>query len=443
MKPRILDLSHSELVELIGSLGEPQYRADQILKWIYGGTARAFDDMTDLPQAFRLKLNESCHLFTLEPVDERLSSDGQTRKVLFQLEDGKTIESAYILYEQTETSRERRTVCVSTQVGCSIRCPFCATGQQGFERSLTAGEIVEQVLYFVWLAQSGDHCEGSHHGVREDPPESPFAKGGSGVGRGAGDTLLPGLGVSPSVFDGGGGRGALRYALTRDRGQGVEGRLPGKPAKALKMNSGAVASRPAARRALTNVVFMGMGEPLANYEAVKGAIAKLNSKKGLGLGARQITVSTVGLVPQIRRLVKEDVHVELAVSLHAASDRVRSVLVPVNRRYPLRLLIPACQEYLEKTGRRPTFEYALFNGINDSLDQAQKLAGLLAGFDCHVNLIVGNPTPSKEFRPSVARRVAAFQKQLTEGGVSNTLRQSRGADIEAGCGQLRSRRLVK
>ncbi len=186
---------------------------------------------------------------------------------------------------------------------------------------------------------------------------------------------------------------------------------------------------------------MGMGEPLANYEAVKGAIAALNSKKGLGLGARQITVSTVGLVPQIRRLVKEDVHVELAVSLHAASDRIRSVLVPVNRRYPLGKLIPVCQEYFQETGRRPTFEYALFNGINDSLDQAHRLTDLLAGFECHVNLIVGNPTPSKPFRPSVARRVAAFQKELTDGGISNTLRQSRGADIEAGCGQLRSRRL--
>ena len=142
MKPRILDLSHSQLVELIGSLGEPKYRADQILKWTYGGAARSFDDMTDLPQAFRQKLAEACHLFSLEPVDGRLSKDGQTRKVLFQLEDGKTIESAYMLYEPTETSRERRTVCVSTQVGCSIRCPFCATGQQGFERSLTAGEIV-------------------------------------------------------------------------------------------------------------------------------------------------------------------------------------------------------------------------------------------------------------------------------------------------------------
>jgi 23S rRNA (adenine2503-C2)-methyltransferase len=428
MKPRILDLSHSQLVELVGSLGEPPYRADQIAKWVYGGLVRSFDEMTDLPLPFRQKLASNSYLFTSQPVDERLSRDGQTRKVLFQLEDGKTIESAYMFYEPTDTSRERRTVCVSTQVGCSIRCPFCATGQQGFERNLTTGEIVEQVLYFVWLAQAGDQRGVSSHGISEgvrdasrreseeaqlqNPPESPFDKGG-----------LKSMGMK--------------------RGQGVENRIPGKSPSALKMNPETTSSQPAARRALTNVVFMGMGEPLANYEAVKGAIAALNSKRGLGLGARQITVSTVGLVPQIRRLVKEEVHVELAVSLHAASDRIRSVLVPVNRRYPLGKLIAVCQEYLQETGRRPTFEYALFNGINDSLDQAHRLTALLAGFECHVNLIVGNPTPSKPFRPSVARRVAAFQKELTDGGISNTLRQSRGVDIEAGCGQLRSRRLTR
>jgi 23S rRNA (adenine2503-C2)-methyltransferase len=432
MKPRILDLSHSQLVELVGALGEPPYRADQIVKWVYGGLVRSFDEMTDLPLAFRQKLASNSYLFTSQPVDERLSGDGQTRKVLFQLEDGKTIESAYMFYEPTDTSRERRTVCVSTQVGCSIRCPFCATGQQGFERNLTTGEIVEQVLYFVWLAQAGDRSEVASHDVRENPLESPFAKGGSGVGRGAGDTLLPGFGVSP-----------IHSSPPKSGGQGVESRLRGKPPKALRTTTETASSRPEARRALTNVVFMGMGEPLANYEAVKGAIAALNSKKGLGLGARQITVSTVGLVPQIRRLVKEEVHVELAVSLHAASDRIRSVLVPVNRRYPLGKLIPVCQEYFQETGRRPTFEYALFNGINDSLDQAHRLTDLLAGFECHVNLIVGNPTPSKPFRPSVARRVAAFQKELTDGRISNTLRQSRGADIEAGCGQLRSRRLAR
>jgi 23S rRNA (adenine2503-C2)-methyltransferase len=176
MKPRILGLSHSQLVELMCSLGEPQYRAAQIEKWVYGGLARSFDEMTDLPQPFRQKLASNCHLFTLEPVEERLSKDGQTRKVLFQLEDGKTIESAYMLYEPTETSRERRTVCVSTQVGCSIRCPFCATGQQGFERNLTAGEIVEQVLYFVWLAQAGDRSEVASHDVVKIPRNPPLPK---------------------------------------------------------------------------------------------------------------------------------------------------------------------------------------------------------------------------------------------------------------------------
>lgn len=382
MKPQLLESSYSELVETVASLGQPSYRADQILKWIWGGAASSIDDMTDLPAGFRQKLAASCRLFTLEPIEEKVSRDGQTRKVLFQLEDGKSVESAHMTYEATESSRERRTVCVSTQVGCSIRCPFCATGQQGFERNLRTGEILEQVLYFVRLAQAG--------------------------GRKAGG-----------------------------------GQPPGEPRGARPTPSETAPSPPTARRPLTNVVFMGMGEPLANYEAVKGAIARLNSSRGLGLGARLITVSTVGLVPQIQRLAKEDIHVELAVSLHAASDRVRNLLVPVNKRYPLAKLIPACREYLEATGRRPTFEYALFNGINDSLDQAGKLAELLTGFECHVNLIAGNPTPSKEFRPSVARRVAAFQRELTEAGISNTLRQSRGADIEAGCGQLRSRRLQR
>lgn len=362
MKPRILDLSRSQVVELIDSLGEPSYRADQILKWVYTGLARSFDEMTDLPLSFRRKLSSTCDLFTLVPVEERLSSDRQTRKVLFQLGDGKTVESACMLYEQSEASRARRTVCISTQVGCPVGCPFCATGQQGFERNLTVGEIIEQVLYFTWQAR----CSGVQQ-----------------------------------------------------------------PSQSLR------------RRSITNLVFMGMGEPLANYEVVVGSIGVLNSRNGMGLGARQITVSTVGLVPGIRRLARERIHVELAVSLHAASDRVRDVLVPVNRRYPLGQLIPACREYLLETGRRPTFEYALFDGVNDSADQAHSLADLLSGFECHVNLIPGNLTTNRQFRPSPARKVADFQRELTDAGVSNTLRQSRGFDIEAGCGQLRSRRLAK
>jgi len=353
-RKNILDLSHTQLKELIHSLGEPAYRADQILWWVYNKLATSFEEMTDLPQTLRQKLISGALLSSLATVAEKISADGQTRKVLFRLDDGRTIESSFMLYGRAGSSRERRTVCVSTQVGCPIGCSFCATGQQGFERNLRPGEIIEQVLYFM-----------------------------------------------------------------RSMNKEVDTDL--------------------ARRPVTNVVFMGMGEPLANYEAVWLSIEMLNSKQGLNLGARQITISTVGLVPQIQRLASENIHVELAISLHAANDELRNRLVPINKKYPLKQLMAACREYFEKTGRRPTFEYALFRGINDSVGHARELAGLLQGLNCHVNLITGNPTKSKEFMPSSRNTVLAFQKQLTASVISNTLRLSKGVDIEAGCGQLRSR----
>ena len=363
VRKKILDLSYTQLKEFLSSLGEPAYRADQILWWIYRRLAVSFEEMTDLPQALRQKLSSLASLSSLTPVDGKISGDGQTRKVLFELEDGRTIESSFMLYAKTGSSRERRTVCVSTQVGCPIECPFCATGQQGFERNLNAGEIIEQVLYFIRLLSA----KNLDKQVASDSP----------------------------------------------------------------------------RRPVTNVVFMGMGEPLANYEAVWQSMVMLNSRQGLGFGVRQITISTVGLVPQIRRLAREKIHVELAVSLHAANDNLRDEFVPVNRKYPLGQLIPACREYLEKTGRRPTFEYALFQGINDSISHAHELALLLKGLNCSVNLIVGNPTTCKEFTPSPMKKVLAFHKQLTEGGVSSTIRLSKGVDIEAGCGQLRSRWIAR
>lgn len=350
----ILDLSHTQLRELVHSLGEPAYRADQILWWVYKKLATSFEEMTDLPQTLRERLASIASLSRLEPVEVKTSVDGQTSKVLFRLNDDRTIESSFMLYGRSGSSRERRTVCVSTQVGCPIGCAFCATGQQGFERNLLAGEIVEQVLYFM-----------------------------------------------------------------RSTGEWTATELT--------------------RRPVTNVVFMGMGEPLANYEAVRQSVEMLNSKWGLGLGARQIIISTVGLVPQIQRLARETIHVELAVSLHAANDELRNRLVPVNRKYPLKQLMAACREYFEMTGRRPTFEYALFKGINDSVGHARELTAFLMGFNCHVNLIAGNPTKSKEFTPSSKKTVLAFQKELTESGISNTLRLSKGVDIKAGCGQLRSR----
>jgi 23S rRNA (adenine2503-C2)-methyltransferase len=353
----ILDLSYSQLRDWLSSFGEAPFRADQILKWVYRKSGLSFEEMTDLPQSLRQKLADSAVLMTLQPVEERVSANRQTRKLLFRLDDGKTIESTLMFYVRSGAVRERRTVCVSSQVGCPVGCGFCATGQQGFERNLRPGEIIEQILYFI-------------NTLNENAPEK------------------------DAEFS---------------------------------------------RKAITNVVFMGMGEPLANYDNVRQAIIMLNSPKGLGLGVRQITLSTSGLVPEIRRLAGEDLHLELAVSLHAANNRLRTSLVPINRKYPLEQLTVACKEYFEKTGRRPTFEYALFAGINDSAENADELLRLLKDFNCSVNLIVGNPTSCLEFSPSPMTSAVDFQRRLISGGIRTMIRVSKGADIEGGCGQLRSR----
>ena len=357
IKPQVLDLTIDQLKELIASWGVRPYRSGQLLQWIYKKSAASFEEMTDLPYDFRQKLTTEAELFSLTPLEEKVSSDGQTRKMLFQLEDGKTIESTLMFYENTGSGRERRTVCISTQVGCPMGCYFCATGQQGFERNLRPGEIIEQVLYFI--------------------------------------------------------RFIKKQAPTEDH--------------------------ELSRKAITNVVLMGMGEPLANYDNVRQAIIRLNARDGLELGARQITLSTAGLAPQIRRLADESLHLELAISLHAANNKLRNSIMPINEKYPLEQLIPACLEYLEKTGRRPTFEYALFQGINDSPEDARQLAALLHGLNCSVNIIVGNPTACQEFRSSALAKAVEFQKELFAGGIFNTIRVSRGTDIEAGCGQLKSR----
>ena len=352
----ILDFTPDQLREYVKLLGEPAYRADQILQCVYRDYATDFEQMTVLNQALRQKLAEHARLITLEPLEERTSADGQTRKLLFRLEDGKTIESALMTSTDTRTGRERHTVCVSSQVGCPIGCPFCATGQQGFERNLSPGEIIEQVLYFV----------------------------------------------------------------RRFRGNASEQEKGTTP------------------RWLTNVVFMGMGEPLANYDNTKQAIAMLNSPKGLGLGTHQISLSTSGLVPQILKLTEEDLQYQLAISLHAANDELRNRLVPINKKYPLEQLIAACKEYGNKTGRNTFIEYALFDKINDSIKDADNLIKLLHGLQCSINLIPGNLS-SSSFKPSSREAALAFQKKLIASGIRTMLRVSRGADIEAGCGQLRSR----
>lgn len=353
----ITDLTTTRIRELVQSLGEPEYRAKQLLRWVYRQLASSFEEMTDLSQAFRQRLMRETRLHSLVAVNEVTGSDG-TVKVLFALADGKTVESTLMSYPTTE-GRTRYTVCVSTQIGCPIGCPFCATGQQGFERNLTPGEIIDQVLYFARYLR--DQCNEAENKTR----------------------------------------------------------------KPINM--------------ITNIVFMGMGEPLANYDALWQSIEMLNSPEGFVLGARNMVVSTAGLVPQIKRLSQEKLQVGLAVSLHASDDAIRDKLVPINRRYPLPELILACRQYIDMTGRRPSFEYVLFDGLNDSVQNARSLARLLKGMNCHVNLISANRTSGRTFRPSPAQAILAFEHELRQWHINSTIRQPRGLDIDAGCGQLRSR----
>ena len=354
---RILDLTYVQLKEFVKLLGEPASAADRILKYIYREHAAGFEEMTDLNASLRQKLAEHAGISALQPLDERVSSDAQTRKILFRLEENNTIESTLMFFRNSGTGRERRTVCVSSQAGCSIGCPFCATGQQGFVRNLSTAEIIGQILFFI-------------------------------------------------------------RRFSREMPEPAQGK---------------------SRAWLTHVVFMGMGEPLANYDNVRQAIAVLNSPKGMGLGFHQVTLSTSGLVPQIRQIAGEELQYQLAVSLHAANDDLRNRLVPINKKYPLARLISSCKEYQDKTGRNIFIEYALFDGVYDSIEDAGDLIRLLDGLKCSINLIRGNPIPSNTYQPSSLETALAFQKQLIASGIRTMLRVSRGADIEAGCGQLRSR----
>jgi 23S rRNA (adenine2503-C2)-methyltransferase len=340
----LYDLSFEEVHALLAAWGEPAFRARQVWEWLYRGYAADFEAMSNLPLALRNRLAETAVLQNGEVVSQMQSSDGETIKVLFRLPDGQLIETVRMLYEK------RRTLCISTQAGCAMGCVFCATGQMGFFRNLSVGEIVAQVLYFArMLAAQGEH--------------------------------------------------------------------------------------------VTNVVMMGMGEPLHNYANTLAAVDRLTDPQGFNLGARKITISTVGLVPAIRRYADEQRQTPLAVSLHAATDAERDRLIPINKKWPIAELMAACRYYIEKTGRRLTFEWALIQGENDTVEQARALGLLLQGMLCHVNLIPLNPTAGYGGAPSDRERVAAFQAKLSQHGVSSTVRVRRGIDIQAGCGQLRDRRL--
>jgi 23S rRNA (adenine2503-C2)-methyltransferase len=327
------DLDRQALAEHLS--GQPRYRVDQVWAGLYE-RVNPIEEITELPKALRAELAAALPT-SLTAVTEAVSDRGETVKWLWALDDGAHIETVLMHY------RDRSTVCISTQAGCAMACGFCATGQAGFERNLTTGEIVEQVIHAI---------------------------------------------------------------------------------------------RRAAPRRVSNVVFMGMGEPMANYDRTWLAVERLHGD--VGISARHLTISTVGIIPGIRRMAAEALPVNLAVSLHAANDDLRDELVPINRRYPLAALTEACREYLTAKNRRLSFEWALIEGTNDRLSDAQELAAIARPLGAHVNLIPLNPTPGYLTRGTGRTEVLRFRDLLQTLGVNATVRQNRGTDIDAACGQLRA-----
>jgi 23S rRNA (adenine2503-C2)-methyltransferase len=354
--PLIFDLTLPELTSLLAQWGEPDYRARQIWQGLYRNFWNTPKEFTTLPVSLRQKLADSLEFNILIPNMTLQSSDGETVKTQFKLHDGKTIETVLMKYDLRAGLRQgqgfgalhgRRTLCISTQAGCAMGCVFCATGQMGFTRHLSSGEIVSQVMYYARLLQA----------------------------------------------------------------QG---------------------------EVVTNVVVMGMGEPFHNYDNTMSAIDRLNDSGGYNFGARRFTISTVGLVPAIKRFTAEKRQVNLAISLHAANDDLRSTMLPINKRYPLDELLECCRAYIAATGRRITFEWALIHGINDTPVEAHLLASKLKGMLCHVNAIPLNPTEGYSGKVSTRRDANEFREILIKSGIPCTIRLRRGIDIAAGCGQLAS-----
>jgi 23S rRNA (adenine2503-C2)-methyltransferase len=348
-KPATLlyDLDLQAIQSLLQGWGEPAYRARQLWEWLYVHRATDLNNMTNLPKRLRERLAAETTIGTLQAIDTTQSANGRTRKDLLRLADGETVEAVLMCYER------RRTACISTQVGCTVGCVFCATGQMGFRRHLTSGEIVAQALHFAHV-------------------------------------------LDDEAYPANGGR-------------------------------------------LTNVVLMGMGEPLLNYEHSLSAIRRLIHPQGFNLGQRHITISTVGIVPGIMRLADEDLQITLAISLHAATDQLRDQLVPINRRYGLDALFEACHHYIERTGRRVSFEWVLIQGVNDSQQQVQALCARLHGILAHVNLIPLNPSAGYAGQPSSRAEIDGFVGVLERHRIPYTIRVRRGIEIQAGCGQLRNR----
>jgi 23S rRNA (adenine2503-C2)-methyltransferase len=350
-RPGLGGLAEGELEEWLAAEGQPAYRARQIREAIWRAHATTADDMRTLPAQVRSRLKEAFRIDTIAEDEVKASDSGMTEKTLHLLADGALIESVLMRYptrgfdDRGRPTRERHTLCISSQAGCAVGCPFCATGELGFTRDLETAEIVDQVRH-----------------------------------------------------------AARRLAVSRRR--------------------------------LTNIVFMGMGEPLLNLDRVLAAVAILSDPRQLGLGARHVVVSTAGVVPGIRRLSAIGPQLTLAISLHSARDPLRDVLVPLNRRWPVAEVVAAARGYARVTGRRVSYEYVMISGVNDTIGDADALARLLRGDLAHVNLIPMNPVAHTPWGPSGAERVAQFAARVRRGGVGVTVRANRGQDAGAGCGQL-------
>ena len=336
----IKDFNLDELQEELVSIGEKKYRAEQIFKWIYVEKVKEFDEMTNLSLELREKLKANYTMCNYKILRKQESSDG-TKKYLFDVLDSNAIETVLMQYHHGKT------ICVSSQIGCKMGCKFCASTGIQFVRSLTAGEIVEQIL-----------------------------------------------------------------AVEQDIGDKI-----------------------------SNVVFMGIGEPFDNYNNVMNAIKIINNQKGLNIGARHISVSTSGLVPRIYDFANEDLQCTLSISLHATNDEKRSSMMPVNKKYSIEELMEACRYYIDKTNKRISFEYALAKDNNDNLDDAKELVKLLKGMLCHVNLIPINKIENGSYTKSTNENIIKFRDYLNDNGIVATIRRELGSDIDAACGQLRRKNL--
>lgn len=338
-KAFIYDLTPERLTETLNALGQPAFRAKQMLQGLYNKLYQEFEQFDAIPKALRDTLDEQFEITPLKVHTRIFSKNRDTEKILFETHDGHLIETVLMRFER------RNTLCISTQVGCPMGCVFCATGQQGFARNLSIAEILGQFIHFQ----------------RE-----------------------------------------LRQK----------------------------------NEALRNIVFMGMGEPFLNYENVSNSLHALSDPERLGIGARHITVSTVGLIPRIAQFANDHPQVNLAISLHAPDDALRSKLLPANKQFPLDKLMQACRDYVQQTNRKITFEYALIDKINDTPEHAHAFAKLLKGLLSIVNLITLNPSKEYPYPGSPHPRVQAFRDVLVSHGVRVTVRLRRGIEINAGCGQL-------